>query len=268
MKRKLYYSVVWIFSALIFLGACKKDNTPTPDPTPDPEPTMSLFESIQGKWNINNASGRIVASKLLSGKVQDQRTLVSLEFLSDSTYIITFGYGEIYSGKIKMNDSTTINLGELGIVNNIQFSGETSLSFNISSEGWGSFTVVTTKAPKIAETTETALICKKWAITTTDMGPAIFNLYGSGEEYPLHLLFTKSGTYYVSTSHLDTIYNALSCTWKWHPSKAKTFIYSNEGKDNEVTIIELTETSLKMEEDYIDEWSQAVHKEYFFVPVK
>ncbi len=261
-----FYSFTALLFSLLMTVSCTKDYAPEPTPTPDPDPQPTLFESIQGKWNINAPASRISAPKT-SGKIQEEKTLVSLEFLSDSTYIVTLNNGEMYSGKIEINDSTTINLYQLGIITDIKFTGETSLSFNISSDGWGSYTVVTTKAPVIPETSETALICKKWDITATDRGPATFGFYGGFGDTHLHLLFTKSGTYYVKTFHLDTVYNVHSCTWKWHPSKANTFIYTNEGKDSEVTITELTDHSLKMEEDYTDSWSQqSVHQKYSFVP--
>lgn len=266
------YSFAMLFlAAIMFFCSCKKDGDSSPTPTldPDGEPRTTLFEALQGKWNINNSTGR-TAEQVTSGKIQGEKKLVSLEFLGDSTYIISLDNGEVYSGKIKINDSTTINLSQLGMITNIKFSGESSVSFNLSFDGWESLTIVTTKAQQIAETTQTALICRKWEITTKDTGQAVFNLYGT-KEYPLYLLFTKSGTYCLEYYNLltNTIFYVRTTTWKWHPSKPDTFLYLYEGKDSEVTITELTDHSLKMEETYMDSGSQTImHKEYVLVPVE
>lgn len=267
MKMKVYSFAIFFLAATIFFASCKKDGAPSPTPDPDTEPT--LFDAIQGKWNINNSVGR-TTKPVASSKIQGEKVLVSLEFLGDSTYIISLDNGEIYSGKIKINDSTTINLSQLGIISNIKFSGESSLSFDLSFDDGGSLMVVTTKAPEIAETAETALICRKWEITSKDTGQAVFNFYGT-KEYPLHLLFTKSGTYYLEyfNSLTNAIFNVRTTTWKWHPSKPDTFLYLYEGKESEVTITELTDHSLKMQEDYMDRGSQTIlHKEYLLVPVE
>lgn len=268
VKTKTYSLSILLLSVLVFFASCKKDSTP-PDLPPDPEPQPTLFEAVQGKWTLNAASTNQGKRSIVSGKQQDSPQYISVEFLSDSTYIVVLDNGYVVDGKFSIPDSATINLKELGVISDITFA-EASLTFNISTPEWGVVSVAANKAPAIPENANTTLICKTWELNSIAWGPATFNRNDGNGYVSVKLRFSRSGTYFLKHYVLDTLVYAATTSWHWHPSKPNTFIYtSEEGSDNEVVITALTDDSLKMEEDYVDSGSQQpVHREYSFVPAE
>ena len=252
VKTKTHSLSMLLLSVLISFASCKKDSTP-PDPPQDPEPQPTLFEAVQGKWTLDAAPTNPGKRNIVSGKHQDSPQYISVEFLSDSTYIVVLDNGYVIDGKFSIPDSTTINLKELGVISDITFAG-TSLTFNISTSGWGEVSVAANKAPAIPENANNTLICKTWELNSTAWGPATFNRNGGNGHVSVKLRFSPSGTYFVKQYIIpDTLAYAATTSWHWHPSKPNTFIYtSEEGSDNEVVITALTDSSLKMEEDFVN----------------
>lgn len=279
MKMKIYTLTILFVSNLLTFVACQKSEVLTP--TPDSGPHPGLFRSIQGKWVMNNPAPRQGHQSNISGKKQDVLQYVSLEFLSDSTYIVVLDNGDVIDGKFSISDSTTIDLKEFGVISEINFAGA-SLNFEITTTDWGVVAVTTIKATSLPENANTTLICSKtWQLDSSETGPAIFNKIGGDGYMGIKLRFSQSGTYFVKQYALDTLWFAGVSTWGWHPSKANTYVYAFEGHSYEVTITELTENSLIMREDGIYYWHYdksgnhidegtpwEIHKKYRFVPVE
>lgn len=278
MKMKIYtFAILFALMSLIFVS-CQKNDIFVP--TPDPEPQSTLFQTIQGKWVMNTPAPRQGYRNTVSAKQQDVPQYVSLEFLSDSTYIIVLDNGDIIDGKFNITDSITIDLKEFGIISDINFAGA-SLNFEIATADWGLVSVTANKTTPLQDNAITTLICSKtWQLDSVETGPAIFNTTGGDGYMGVKLRFSQSGTYFVKQYALDTLWYAATSTWNWHPSKPNTYVYAFEGHNYEVTISEINDHSLRMKEDGIYYWHydnggnyieegipREIHKNYRFVPV-
>lgn len=243
---KKFSLLLLLVVAVLFTSSCKKDD-PTAIVTPDPDPKPTLFETILGKWTANTPDGRKKTANV-SGKNQGLPHFVSIEFLSDSTYLLEMEGNHIFEGRFSPSDSTVIDLRQFGVLSDIKFSGSV-ISFNLQTVNWGEFVVTAGKSEEVTAGEQTDLLCRVWEMSTPAIGPAIFDRYGGDGYMHLKLSFSKSGTYFIKQYALDTLEFAQTSTWRWHPSKANTFIYQYKGKDKEVTIKQLTQSALKIEEE-------------------
>lgn len=275
-KMKVYSLTTLLLLGLSIFTSCKKDDHPAP--TPPPEPEKTLFEVILGKWEFNNTSSRKSGGATVSNKNQGERIAVAIEFLNDSTYMLLFSNGDVIDGKFSLADSTTIDLTGLGTLSDLSISDSMS-SFKLSTPEWGVLSITALKAEEIPESVNTTLLCRTWKLDSTVAGPATFFSQGGDGYLQIKLMFSKSGTYFLRQFSPDTLHRAESTSWRWHSTKPNTYVFSWEGEDKEVTIKELTETSLKMEDEWIyyeyyDNQGNYVpegipfpqHQRYVFVP--
>jgi hypothetical protein len=241
ISKSRYLAVV--LSAFVFFS-CKKDDTPTPNP---PEPT--LFEKVQGRWDATvEPVGRVASSSNASHKSLDMPHVTSVEFFSDSSYILVFNYGNAYYGKLSVTDSASFDFKGFGPVSDIQITDD-SISFNCV---YNDEIPVSFKAGKVSDITvsnEQKPLLKTWVMTTAEDGESYYNEL-EAEDGDIKFLFTSAG---LSLTTRDNGESWSAENWKWHTDTANAVVLY-EGYDNEINynryykIVELTSSKLKIEE--------------------
>lgn len=252
MKSKLRsFSLLLLFGMLIF-ASCKKDDTTGSNPSV-PIEGNPLFSSIQGKWKVSGITERKQNSQsFVSLKEMGKPQPVSIEFLSDTTYVILMADETVYTGHFNITDSTMIDLSKFGTLTEIKVT-TSSMNFKLSF-GNNTISVSTNKAAEIPATDNTKLICKNWLLTTQESGQESYDYADSGTER-ITILFSKAGTYLVQYLGKDTIYSAEADNWKWHSSLPNAFDYWSDDEPEDVgtvNITELSENSLKITENTYD----------------
>ncbi|MFT3705529.1 MAG: hypothetical protein QM802_24380 [Agriterribacter sp.] len=244
MKNRFNARYLFVVAAIALFASCKKDDTTSPTP----QPTNPLYSSVLGKWNVTTTAGRIQGN--VSSKIQSPLQLLSIEFLSDTTYIVVMNDNTVTTVTFKITDSTSITLPDFGTLSEIKVA-DGKMNFKLQYNG-SNITLSANKAAEIALTDDTKLLCRTWYLHNTD---SVYGDYEDGTD-KITVLFSSAGTYLVQNYRQDTLINADIANWKWHPTKPKTILYwwdGDEPSDNDaVTITELTSTSLKMTETYID----------------
>lgn len=251
MKINLLFKWMFLLTAGACFFACKKDDTPPSHPL---QP-VTFSAAIAGKWKISEQGvvGRISQSNI-SSKVQDRPQFISIEFFKDSSYIVSLDNNTILTGKYNISDSTIINIYGIGDFKDIKIEGG-QMNFKLSTES-GFIVITANKAAEIAASEETSRICRNWKLLPGTGGRASY-IFSSGESHRTDLRFSTSGTYLLTVyNNIDSLAYIRTGEWKWHPGQANAYQYSwGHGPlmDNRpVTITELTENSLKMEETYYD----------------
>jgi len=251
-----------------FISCKKDDNAPV---TPDPRP--GLFEKVLGKWEMNNASTRKTIHNVASAKNQRPPSFVSIEFLSDTTYILVLENGNVIDGDFSLEDTTVISLDGLGLLTDITFADE-SLSFNISTSDWGKLSVSANKAEAIPDNPNIRLICRTWILDSVATGNIIYGI-GHPEEYRVLVRFSETGTYYLKRYALgltenapDTLQLAQTMRWTWDAEKPGTFLYEFEGEYKKAVINELKSGSLKFEAEGFRDDQLVPDARFVFVPAE
>ena len=253
MKIKLNFRPLFLFFGISVFVACKKDDTGSTQPPPVP---VSLQEAIVGKWEIHPVAARLKQNSNnspVSHKIQEPSQVLSLEFLSDSTYIVVMSGNEVLTGKYNVSDSAVIDLSGFGHLSEIKIAGN-AMDFKLSSNGTV-IVISANKAETIPLTDNTRLLCRNWYLTQAESGEAV---YGEGPvaSDKVTILFSAAGTYLVQFSSDDTLHSAEIANWKWHPTLSDTFVFwwfdEEPANDNYVTITELSSSSLKMQESHTD----------------
>lgn len=246
-----HYLVLVLSVALLF--SCKKDDAPITIVVPEEKPT--LFEQIQGKWiaeieydgRISNPSPQELPS--LSSKVQDMPRVSAIEFLSDSTYLLTFNHYRTYLNKFSIKDSSTLLFKEFGDVSNIKIVGD-SISFTFSYHEI-SLSVKAAKTAKVnVDDTKKALL-KEWILTREEDGANYYQ--DASEDAKISYIFTSSGSFGIKSS-IGEEYYLYSHNWKWHNTKSNGII-TYRGADTNVDytyndyykIVELSNSKLKLQ---------------------
>lgn len=245
MKNGLHIRYLLFFFVFSIFASCKKDDKASPTP---PE-TPALYQTVLGKWNVIRPSGRIQQNSI-SSKIQSPAELTSVEFLSDSTYVIVMDENEVTTGTFTVTDSTSITLSGLGNLSEIKVA-DGKMNFKLYYNG-NSITLSANKAAEVALTGDTKLLCRTWYLTNTD---SIYEDYEDGTN-KITVLFSAAGTYLVQNFRNDTLLEANIANWKWHATTPKTIQYWWDGEepdeDDAVTITELTSASLKITETYTE----------------
>lgn len=261
MKHKFHLS--YFLYALLFTAffSCKKDDgTKT-----NPDETISLYKTIAGKWNISSLSGRI-KNVHTANKIQDTDDLASIEFLSDSTYIIVTSDLDVFTGNFKVTDSASITLTGFGALSEIKIANE-KINFKLLYEG-NSITITANKAAEIADSDNTRLLCRRWLLTQQEDGAGTY--LDSDDADKITVLFSSSGTYLVQYLRKDLLLSAEIANWKWHATQSNTFLYwwyDDANNLNPVVIESLTKSMLRITETYYD-GSETYTERYVLTPVE
>ena len=228
--------------------SCKKDDNPSPTPPPQEEPT--LFEKVQGRWDAAVDLPPRTSSSSVSYKNQEMLRVRSIEFLSDSTYIVAFAHGGAFTGKLSVVDSASFNFAGFGKVSDIQIKND-SISFACSYNN----VPLNVKAGKVSDLSISAdqkAILKSWVLTKEEDGADMYEEFNVEEGEKITMLFSSAGT--LLTKYGD---EATSRNWKWHPQKANAALFYSPWQtefnyDVYYKLAELTNTSLKIQLVHIE----------------
>ncbi len=225
--------VILIGLVMIFSISCQEDDSD------DVTDAMDL-STLTSKWEF-----------------VDNDELYTLEMNEDGNYIAkkknATGSGTIRFGDYQISDNTVYfeSLGELKItsIDDVNLSGE-----------WRSNTENTpiiisgNRSTTISESDSTNLLCKSWQMVSVN-GEEV------DTEYALTVIWSNAGTYFVEFDEpTDENEGGLS-QWKWNENQPNSLLYNWDGTSNwddadEITIVELSATSLTIREDYSDDESE------------
>lgn len=254
MQLRLQSRYLVLLFSLSFLFSCKKDDSPTTIIVT--EEKTPLFQQIQGKWvaeieYLGRVSNFAINKKPdFSAKVQDMPQVSSVEFFSDSTYVLVFGGYRGYTSKFNVKDTNTLHSAELGDISNVKIKGD-SISFTFLYFE----TEVSVKAARSNNTNvagDKQAIVNEWSLVDYEEGTSTIGNWG--ENVNISFLFTNSGTFGVKYASGDE-YNLQVMEWKWKPGKVGEIIYYGMGNLTDgnyysnvyIKVVELTFTSLKVE---------------------
>ena len=203
--------------------SCKKDDTATPTP---PEEKPTLFSQVQGKWNAEVEIARISNPSLRqlkpSLKVQDIPRVTSVEFFSDSTYILVFNYYSAYRDKFSAEDSSTISFAGFGNLSNIKVTGD-SISFNCSYDEVP-LTVKAKKATDLTIAQDKKSLLKQWVVTREEDGEAFYSdSENDTDSTQIDFQFTASGTFAYKMNQ-GSESQLMVLNWKWDPENQNSLV--------------------------------------------
>jgi hypothetical protein len=231
-NMKVFLNLLLICSVLIVFSCNKSENNNSV--------VDAAKKSISKKWIIENLKSTLSSDYLW------------FEFNLDNTYIIGKADGSFLSGSYTISDDAKsialINYG-LMTINTLSDSEFAFTLVLISSTD--SITLSATPAPVIATSSKTDLFCRNWKLNKISNEDTTV-LFPNTETTKLEVVFSKYGTYFVTTGYKDGSFEYLNRQWKWKDQSENAICYGdltcNCTGDNEVTIVELTKTFLKMDE--------------------
>lgn len=235
-----------LFLSLSVFFSCKKDDNPTP--TPPEEPTV--FERVQGRWNAEVDPPARNSNPAVSPKNQDMPHISSVEFFSDSSYILVFDHYRVYTGKFSITDTTAFNFTGFGAITNLQISDD-SISFSCMYDDDLPLSVKAGKVEEIAISNDKKPLLKTWVLSEDEDGAAFYEEYQVPQDEKITMQFTASGTFLTKIGNDD---NMRIRNWKWHPQIANAAVeYYQWESDNDIEyntyykLVELSSTSLKLQ---------------------
>lgn len=249
--------------SLSIFFSCKKDDTSTPTPPPT-EPTV--FEQVQGRWN---AEIEVYRNSNVSPKEQVMPKVATIEFFSDSTYLIAFDVDQsAVTGKFKPVDSVTINLSgdDITAISGVKIS-EDSISFSYTQYD-DIFTVKAAKADDLTISADKKPLLKSWALERDqEDGEYLFTGNNDlGEDATITFFFSAAGSFLIHITDGEDDASTQFMNWKWHPevaNAAKIYsIYGEEYSPSYFKIVSLTSTSLTIEEVSTQGGSQQESRTY------
>lgn len=243
--------------SLTVFFSCKKDDSPAPPPS---EPT--LFDKVQGRWDAEVEVYGRGSNPSVSPKEQDMPRVSSVEFFSDSTYILVFNHQSVYSGKLSVVDSAAFSFAGFGNISNIQITND-SLSFNCTYYDYP----VSVKAGKVDElvvSSDKKPLLKTWVLSQEEDGASLYEEYQVAEGKKITMLFSSAGTFLTQIGDGN---NAEVRNWKWHPQIANAAVayypWQSEINYNAYyKIAELTNTGLKIQQVYRENDQEVVANTY------
>jgi hypothetical protein len=244
MKNFKVFLNLFLITAILIVNSCKKSDD-------SKSAVTDTKKSISKKWIIENRKSTLSSD------------YIWFEFNLDDIYIIGKTDGTILSGSYTISDDTkSIRLTNYGVMT-INTLSDTEFAFSLKlNNSTDSITLSATPAQVIASSSKTDMFCRNWNLDkTTDSDTTI--LYPNTESTKLEVIFSNYGTYFVTNVYKDSTTEYLNRQWKWKDQSETIICYGdltcNCTGDNEVTIVELTNTLLKMNED---------GELYFLSPVK
>ncbi len=148
MKYSFRQSLLVILSAALLFVACSKKNNGSEEDTGDPA-TALLYKTVQGKWefDVPTSLGRKAKQATILKKTpaflpqgfQQIPTLRRggdavngfIEFLNDSTFVLSDQEMNVFTGAFTVKDGTTISLAGFGEISEIKFT-QNVINFIIS----------------------------------------------------------------------------------------------------------------------------------------
>ncbi|MFT3750288.1 MAG: hypothetical protein QM768_18365 [Agriterribacter sp.] len=252
MKFRFETRYLILLFSLSFFFSCKKDDNPSLS-TPEP----ALFEKVQGKWaadielprRISKPSGREFFQP--SKKVQDIGNISSVEFFSDSSYILTFNQYYAITGKLSVKDSTSFELSTIGTVSDLKVVGD-SISFNCTYYDIP-MTVKAARVGTVAIDNNKKAILKNWQLTAEEDGADFFEDSHASPDN-ISFFFSPAGTFLLKYSAGNQSY-AQAFEWSIFSSKENSFLlsfpYYTQDNYSYLKIIELTDSTLKLQLIYV-----------------
>lgn len=248
MKNKSTIRYLFVLTVFAVLTSCKKDDHISPQPSI----FSPLYNAVLGKWNIATTAGRITDNQSgISSKIQSPTQMASIEFLSDSTYIVISNDGTVTTGTFKITDSTSITLPNFGALSDIKVA-DGKMNFKLQCNG-ADIILYANQSDKIALTSDTKLLCRTWLLVPPEYGDSMYHYSKDNTVDKITILFSSSGTYLVQYFQKDTIVLADIANWKWHASRPMTIQFwwgdaEPKDDDNLVTIEALQSGALQLTE--------------------
>ncbi|HRO47779.1 hypothetical protein [Agriterribacter sp.] len=251
-RSNLLYLVTCLSLVLFF--SCKKDDNPasTP-PASNPPPPPTLFELVQGRWDVDVPFFGRKQEKSSHASFKNQEKLdigavTSVEFFSDSTCIITLNYYYGLVHTISVSDSITFNLDGLGPLTDIRTYGD-SLSFSFTYYDIP-MTVKAAKRPNIEVNENRKALLNTWKLTTEEDGATFYEENEIDGDF--HMIISAAGSFVLQYPDY-----AESINWKWHPEEPDAIVTYAAGQDEAnnnhyFKILELSNARLKVQEVFLE----------------
>jgi len=233
----------------LLLLSCNAEND-IPSEQNDSAKIEQLRKDILGKWVFGSKNLRTTNNNSF------------IEFLKDTTFVVSLGSEKMYSDKFTIVNTSEISLENFGKVENILFKDD-EINFGLSYAGQ-KVVVNANKTVAFDDSAKTQLLSRGWEMTDQEDGKDTVANVGRS-----FITFSSSGTYKIEvhseggTRHVTGNYN-----WKWHSTISNRIVYWHDrgeiDEDNRYMIIrELTPTSLKTTESNF--WGL---RNYVFIPEK
>jgi hypothetical protein len=227
---KKFNQIPVLIFLLISIISCKNDE----------EKESLSMATISAKWVVSGSNGGYE----------------SFEFKQSGNYILVMNTetkstaGQtILFGTYQIIDNETIELSDLGEIKITSIDKNNfSFSLTIKRDLNKHISIVAIKAAEFASSARMEILCRTWKIVTID-GENV-----EGTEDAGTVLFSAAGTYLVTWYDGE---NGLA-QWKWKDSNETIMCYSWDGEptcngENEVKILELTQNSVTVSEEFDDE---------------
>lgn len=255
--KKIYLLAV---AATLVFFACSKDKDDDTTPEIPENGASALYVKALGKWTFGDLvlqDRKAAIPKTRKGfafaREAGDDNVGFIEFLSDSTYLLTDTQGHFFTGKFSAKDSTTISLGTYATLSGITFA-QSGINFRLTYIASNqSISITAVKAAAIPASDSTALLCRNWYLTRNESGDNFYSNERSDTAGvdSLCVQMTASGTYMVQGFHNKVLVEADVMNWRWHSSKRNYFVYwypeeivLNED-DNSVLVRELNKNVFK-----------------------
>lgn len=254
MRSRFNLWYLFTFLSLVLFFSCKKDDNPgSPPPveTTPPPPVPTLFEMVQGRWDVDVPfAGKKANPSSPSFKNQDKQDIgavTSAEFFGDSTCIITFNYHDAIVHTISVSDSITFNIDGLGPLTDIRVFGD-SLSFSFTYYDIP-MTVNAAKRKNVQVDENKKALLNSWKLTTEEDGAAFYENNGINGDF--YMIISAAGSFVQQYPDY-----AESINWRWHPEEPDAVVPFPEGNeeynDHYFKILELSSTRLKVQEIFME----------------
>lgn len=228
--KKIRQIFVTLF-ALTMIISCEKNPIVSQD-------TLSV-EKVSAKWVINGTS---IYKSFEFNKSGNYIVVKNASSDSTSKQIILFGTYEI-------TDNKTLVLSDFGKIKISEISDKSiSLSVSLTTSPNSEIAIIASKQAEIQSSTKTDLLCKTWEMVTVNGATVV------GTDGEISVMFSASGTYFVSIANPTDGNEGGLAQWKWKDDSQTELLYSWDkvpswDKNDFVEISKLTTDSLKIIEN-------------------
>ena len=253
MRNQFNFWYLAVFLSMSLFFSCKKDDNPgSPPPATTPPPAPTLFEMVQGRWDVDvpyaGKKANPSSPSFKNQEKQDIGTVTSAEFFGDSTCVITFDHYYAIVHSISVSDSITFNIDGLGPVTDIRMFGD-SLSFSFTYYDFP-MTVKAAKRKNIQVDENKKALLNNWILTTEEDGAAFYENNAINGDF--HMIISAAGSFVQQYPDY-----AESLNWRWHPEEPNAIVpyvaWENEENNNHYfKILELSNTRLKVQEIFVE----------------
>ncbi len=228
--KKIRQILVALFT-LTMIISCEKNQDITQD-------TLSV-EKISAKWVIADTS---IYKSFEFNKSGNYIIVKEASVKSTSKQTVLFGTYEI-------TDNKTLVLSDFGKIRISEITDKSiSLSVSLTSSPNTEIALNALKQAEVQSSTKTDLLCRTWEMVSVNGEPV------AGTEYEASVLFSASGTYFVSIADPTEDNDGGLAQWKWKDESQTKLLYSWDeipawDENHVVEISKLTSDSLKILED-------------------